>query len=59
MNKLQCYACKAVFDSDDAVTVTEWEPTPSPGYPHGSRVTILHCPECNSDELEDHMGEKE
>jgi hypothetical protein len=55
--KLQCHTCKAVFDEDDAVVATEWEPTESPGFPNGSERTVLHCPECDSIEIDDYTGE--
>lgn len=56
--KLQCFTCKAVFDDTDAHVETEWEPCESPGYPYGSAVTVLHCPECDSIEVDDYLGEE-
>lgn len=56
--KLQCFTCKAVFDEQDAVVDSEWEPTESPGFPRGSEVRFLRCPECDSDELGDYEGEE-
>ena len=46
--KLHCHDCDAIFDSDEAQTVSEWEPAPSPGFPHGSEVRYSACPVCYS-----------
>ena len=48
-----CLNCQTESEHAELIVEREWEPVESPGFPNGSELTYLSCPECGSTELEE------